>query len=310
MAALPDCVRIVEVGPRDGLQNEPTPIPTPDKVAFIRALAEAGLQWIEVTSFVHPARVPQLADAGEVLAGVLASGPARPATVFSALVPNARGLERALAAGVPRIAVFTAASETFAQKNIGMSITQSLETFAPVVATARQRGLTVRGYVSTCFVCPYEGEIDADRVASICEALAAMGCDEVAVSDTIGAAAPRDVQRVLDRVLRRIPLERVALHFHDTYGTALANVYAGLELGVATFDASAGGLGGCPFAPGAAGNLATEDLVYFLDRMGIRSGVKLESVAAASGEMARLIGRSLPSRQLQRLSRAALRPRD
>lgn len=310
MAALPDSVRIVEVGPRDGLQNEATPVPTADKIAFIRALAAAGLKWIEVTSFVHPARVPQLADAGDVLAGVLAPNSTHPGTVFSALVPNAKGLERALAAGVPRIAVFTAASETFTRKNIGMSITQSLETFAPLVATARQRGLTVRGYVSTCFVCPYEGEIDPDRTAEVCEALVAMGCDEVAVSDTIGAAAPRDVQRVVDRVLARIALERVALHLHDTYGTALANVYAGLELGVTTFDASAGGLGGCPFAPGAAGNLATEDLVYFLDRMGIRSGVNLESVAAASGEMSRLLGRPLPSRQLQRLSRALPRACD
>jgi hydroxymethylglutaryl-CoA lyase len=297
---LPDRVTIVEVGPRDGLQNEAQPIPTDDKIAFIERLAGAGLRFVEATSFVSPKRIPQLADAAEVASRL----PKRPGVVYSALVPNAKGLERALEAGVPRIAVFTAASETFTQKNIGMSIAQSLEGFRDVVSAARARGVTARGYVSTCFVCPYEGEVPKERVRDVAAALLALGVDEVSLGDTIGAAAPRDVERVVEHVAGAVPKRKIALHFHDTYGTALANVHAGLQLGITTFDASAGGLGGCPYAPGASGNLATEDLVYFLDRMGIACGVDLKKLAAASFAIERVLGRTLPSKQLQRLRSA------
>lgn len=294
---LPERVRIVEVGPRDGLQNEAQPVGTAEKLAFISALADAGLAQIEVTSFVNPKKIPQLADAAEVAAGL----ERKKGVTYSALVPNLKGLERAVACDIRRIAVFTAASDTFTEKNIGMTIPESLKTFAEVAAAAKKHGQTVRGYISTCFVCPYEGEVDKKRVREVAEALIAIGCDEISISDTIGAAAPRDVLRTVGHVLERVPLKNVALHFHDTYGTALANVYAGLELGVTTYDSSAGGLGGCPFAPGAAGNLATEDLIYMLDRMEIETGAKLEGVAAASAIIEKTLGRELPSKQLKRL---------
>lgn len=294
-------VKIIEVGPRDGLQNEPDPIPTEVKVAFIRQLMAAGLTQIEATSFVHPKRIPQLADAADVLQALPL---AEEGVTFSALVPNAKGLERAIASGVRRIAVFTAASNTFTQRNINMTIRESLETFRPVVAEAMAAGLTVRGYVSTCFVCPYEGPVSRDAVADVTEQLLEMGIDEVSLGDTIGAAVPRDVFETVGPLLEDIPSERLALHFHDTYGTALANVYAGLELGIRTFDASAGGLGGCPYAPGASGNLATEDLVYFLERMGLSTGVDLTALAEASRLMEAQLGHSLPSKQLQRLKAA------
>jgi len=295
---LPERVCIVEVGPRDGLQNEPETIPTGIKVAFIEALAASGLQRIEATAFVHPKAIPQLADAGEIVTRL----PKTDSVTFSALVPNMKGLERALACGVKRIAVFTAASETFTQKNIQMTIDESLTVFGEVITAARSAGVSVRGYVSTCFVCPYEGDVDKADVLRVCERLLELGVDEVAISDTIGAAAPTDVLHTVGFVLESIACERVALHFHDTYGTALANVFAGLQLGITTFDASAGGLGGCPYAPGASGNLATEDLVYMLDRIGIHSGVDLERLAVASRLLAKHLGRTLPSRQLQRLS--------
>ncbi len=302
---LPPRVHITEVGPRDGLQNEPDLIATADKIEFIRRLDAAGLPTIEATSFVHPRAIPQLADAVDVVAGL---GPDIRATIM-ALVPNERGLQRAQspesARVVRRIAVFTAASDTFTRKNINMTVAESLDTFSGTVAAARAGGLAVRGYVSTAFVCPYEGEIDKSRVRDVCEKLVAMGCDEVAISDTIGAAAPRDVTATVGHVLDAIPVERIALHFHDTYGTALVNVFAGLQLGVARFDSSAGGLGGCPYARGASGNLATEDLVYFLDRMGIASGVSLDRVYEASSHIASRLGRSLPSKQWQRLRAAA-----
>lgn len=308
MAESPPVVRIVEVGPRDGLQNESSPIPTDVKVRFVRGLAEAGLRDIEVTSFVHPVAVPQLADASAVLEE-LGAGEARTAEAsggprYSALVPNPKGLERALASGVGRIAVFTAASDAFTQANIRMSVDESLATFRPVLAEALAAGLSVRGYVSTAFVCPYAGEVPEDRVRAVSAELAAMGCDEIAVSDTIGAAAPRDVDRVLAAVARDVPIERIALHLHDTYGTALANVQAGWDAGVRIFDASAGGLGGCPYAPGAAGNLATEDLVYFLERQGIATGVDLDRVFAASSIVAEALGRTLPGKNWQRLAAA------
>lgn len=293
MTPLPARVKIVEVGPRDGLQNEPETIDTAAKVRFIQLLAESGLQNIEVSSFVHPKAIPQLADALDVIRQL----PTKPTVQYSALVPNQKGLERAIQSGVKRIAVFTAASETFTQRNIQMSIADSLKTFAIVVRDALAQGVTVRGYVSTAFVCPFEGDIDRTKVLDVCQALLQLGVDEVSVSDTIGAASPKDVHETVGYLLQSIPKERIALHFHDTYGTALANVYAGLELGIQTFDASAGGLGGCPYAPGASGNLATEDLVYFLDRMGIAHGVSITKLAEASNFMASVLKRDLPSKQ-------------
>jgi hydroxymethylglutaryl-CoA lyase len=289
----PDRVRIVEVGPRDGLQNEPRVVPTATKQAFIASLAASGLRDIEFSSFVSPRAVPQLADAAELAAEL----PRDDDVTYSALVPNEQGLERALAAGVPRVAVFTAASETFTQRNIRMSIAESLAVFARVVGRATAAGATVRGYLSTCFVCPFEGEVPADRVVTLAEELRALGVDEVVLSDTIGAAVPTDIETTVGAVLARVPAARLALHLHDTYGTALANVMAGLELGITTFDAAAGGLGGCPFAPGAAGNLATEDLVYALDRMGIASGVQLDGVLDAADVIAGALGREPSSRQ-------------
>jgi isopropylmalate/homocitrate/citramalate synthase len=237
--------------------------------------------------------VPQLADAAEVLAGLPAALP----VTFSALVPNERGLDRALQAGVRRIAVFTAASDTFTQKNIGMSVEESLKVFEPVVRRALAGGVTVRGYVSTAFVCPFEGAVKKERVREISLRLLELGIDEVAISDTIGAAVPTDVAQVVEFAKAKVPVEKMALHFHDTYGTALANVCAGLQAGVTTFDSSAGGLGGCPFAPGAAGNLATEDLIYMLDRMGVETGVRLAGVISAASVISGALGRELTSRQ-------------
>ena len=299
MTLLPKAVRIVEVGPRDGLQNEATVIPTATKQQFIAMLAEAGLQHIEATAFVHPERVPQLADA-DTLAATL---PHHTSVCYSALVPNRRGLARAQQAGIKHIAVFTAASDTFTQRNINMSVAESLATFAPLVEQAQAHGMTVRGYVSTGFVCPYEGDIAPARVVEVTQALLAMGIQEVSIGDTIGAASPRDVTRLLDTLFTAgVSAGSLALHMHDTYGTALANVYAGLLMGITTFDTSAGGLGGCPYAPGASGNLATEDLVYCLHRMGIKTGVDLNAVAAASTLIAKALGRrTLPSKQWQRL---------
>jgi hydroxymethylglutaryl-CoA lyase len=293
---LPDRVHIVEVGPRDGLQNEAQPIAAEAKVRFIHALAEAGLTQIEATSFVHPKAVPQLADATEVLGAL----DAREGVTYSALVPNLKGLSRAREADVRRIAVFTAASETFTQRNINMTIDQSLAIFRDVVREARTLGMSVRGYVSTAFVCPYEGDVDPARVVDITRQLFEMGVDEVAISDTIGAAAPSDVHDLFGRLLAHLSVNQLALHLHDTYGTALANVMAGLDVGVTTFDAAAGGLGGCPYAPGASGNLATEDLVYFLDRMGMTTGVSLAGVVAAEA-ITRPLGATPRSHQWQRL---------
>lgn len=298
---LPSRVHIVEVGPRDGLQNEPEQIDTASKIEFIRRLCAAGLPTIEATSFVHPKAIPQLADSAEVMSLLGDVGNIE----LMALVPNMKGLQRAIEARLERIAVFTAASDAFTQKNINMTVAESIDTFSTVVQQALEVGMTVRGYVSTAFVCPYAGEIDKSRVRDVCEKLIEMGCDEVAISDTIGAAAPKDILATVSHVLESIPVERIALHLHDTYGTALCNVYVGLQLGVSRFDASAGGLGGCPYAKGASGNLATEDLVYFLDRMGIESGVNLDRVFAASSFIADALGRALPSRQWKRLRAAA-----
>ncbi|HXT31798.1 MAG TPA: hydroxymethylglutaryl-CoA lyase [Vicinamibacterales bacterium] len=285
-------MRIVEVGPRDGLQNEPAPVGTADKIAFVNALSDAGHRVIEVSAFVSPKWVPQMADAAEVFAGIAR----RSGTRYTALVPNLAGLQRAIAARVDGIAVFAAASESFSRRNINQSIAESLETYRAVCAAAKDAGLPVRAYVSTAFGCPFEGAVAPAAVADVSAALMEMGAYEVAVSDTIGIAHPGQVAPVLAAVAARVPLDRVALHFHDTRGTALANVLTALDLGVTTFDASAGGLGGCPYAPGATGNLATEDLLYMLDGLGIDTGVSLERVLAASRAIEEKLGHPLASR--------------
>jgi hydroxymethylglutaryl-CoA lyase len=272
-------VRIVEVGPRDGLQNEDAVVPSDVKVAFIEALADAGLQVVEATSFVSPRAIPQLSDADEVLPRVRR----RPGVRYPVLVPNVRGLERAEAAGADAVAVFTAASEAFTEANIGMTIEGSLAAFAPVLERAGANGWWRRGYVSTAFGCPYSGDVPTPRVVDVALALVDLGCDEISIGDTIGVARPDDVRRVVTALLERIPAAQLALHLHDTYGRALENVEAGLDLGVRTFDASAGGTGGCPYAPGAPGNLSTEELCGLLDRLGYAHGVDAEAVREAAG---------------------------
>jgi len=270
-------VTVVEVGPRDGLQNEASALPADAKVRFVEALAEAGLPVVEVTSFVSPRAVPQLADADEVLPAVQR----REGVRYPVLVPNLRGLERAVAAGADAIAVFTAASEGFARANINMTIAESLAAFAPVLEQALMAGMWTRGYVSTAFGCPYDGAVEPSAVARVASELAALGCAEVSVGDTIGVARPEQVPGVVAAVDERVPLDRIALHLHDTGGRALDNVAAGLEAGVRTFDSSAAGLGGCPFAPGAPGNVATEALVRFLHREGLETGVDPDAVERA-----------------------------
>lgn len=288
-------VTVVEVGPRDGLQNEQADVSTADKVAFVDQLSAAGLPVIEVSAFVSPTWVPQMRDAADVFARIAR----RPGTRYSALVPNLAGLERAAAAGVDEVAIFAAASESFSRRNINRGIEQSLADYAEVCARAHALGLRVRGYLSTAFGCPFEGTIAPTVVADVAGRLLDMGVFEVAVSDTIGIAHPGQVPVVLDAVLARVPLDRIALHFHDTRGTALANVLVALSLGVATFDASAGGLGGCPYAPGAAGNLATDDLIYMLDGLGIDTGVSIDRLGDASRFIGERLDHPLPSRYAQ-----------
>jgi hydroxymethylglutaryl-CoA lyase len=279
---LPRTVRIVEVGPRDGLQNEPKTLPLQKRLEYVRLLADAGLKDIEVGSFVHPKWIPQLADTEEMISRL----PEKPDIRYSALVPNMKGLERALAAGLKRIAVFTAASETFNRKNINMSIGESLDVFRPLVERARREGLSARGYISTCFVCPYEGPIAKEKVAEVANALLKLGVDEVSIGDTIGAATPVNVERTVGHLLEQVAPSVLAMHFHDTYGMAIANVFASLRLGISVFDSSAGGIGGCPYAPGSAGNVSTEKLVYLFDRLGITSGVSIDRLRAAAGYIA------------------------
>jgi len=291
----PKHVTIVEVGPRDGLQNEHAPVGTSDKIEFVNLLTDAGLPVIEVSAFVSPKWVPQMADAADVFAGISRV----PGTRYTALVPNVAGLERAMSAGVTEIAVFASSTETFSRKNINQSIDESLATYRGVCDRALGAGMRVRGYLSTAFGCPFEGDVPPEQVASVAERLLGLGVFEVAVSDTIGVAHPGQVPKVLDAVLARLPADRVALHFHDTRGTALANVLTALPYGVATFDASAGGLGGCPYAPGAAGNLATDDLIYMLDGMGIETGVSLTRLSRASAFIESRLDHRLPSRFAQ-----------
>ncbi len=298
-------VRIVEVGPRDGLQNEAAIVPTDVKIAFVDALSGTGVSEVEVTSFVSPKWVPQLADASEVLAGIERA----PGVVYSALVPNEKGMDRALEADLERIAVFTAASETFNRKNINASIAESLERFRPVMKSAAAAGMTVRGYVSTAFVCPYEGAVAPEAAARVVKSLLDLGVDEVSIGDTIGAAVPTQIEALLDRLSAELEDNRLAMHFHDTRGTALANVLASLRRGVTVFDASAGGLGGCPYAPGATGNLATEDLVYFLSGMGIDCGVDLEAVRRASNALRGSVAVTQPSRVLAAVNAVTETPR-
>jgi len=288
-------ITIVEVGPRDGLQNERALVATADKIAFVNRLSAAHLPVIEVTAFVSPKWVPQMADAAEVFAGITRA----PGIRYTALVPNLAGLDRAIAAGATEVAVFAASTETFSRKNINQGIDESLATYKQVCDRAIAAGLRVRGYLSTAFGCPFEGDVAPERVADVAARLAGLGVFEVAVSDTIGIAHPGQVPRVLEAVLARLPVDQVALHFHDTRGTALANVLASLPFGVATFDASAGGLGGCPYAPGAAGNLATDDLVYMLDGLGLETGVSLAAVSEASRFIASKIDHRLASRYAQ-----------
>ncbi len=291
---LPAEVRIVEVGPRDGLQNERRPIAIADKLMLIRRLQDAGLRSIEVAAFVSPKWVPQMADAAAVLAGVLAD--ARPGVGYPVLVPNLRGLEAALAAGATEVAVFAAASESFSWRNINCSVAESLRRFQPVVERARQAQARVRGYVSCVAGCPYEGEIAPAAVAAVASALADMGCAEISLGDTIGVGNPASISRMLEAVMRHLPPQRLAGHYHDTYGMAAANVYASLQLGIATFDASVAGLGGCPYAPGAAGNVATEDLVWLLQGLGLETGVDLDRLVETAGWISRLLGREPASR--------------
>jgi len=283
-------VKVVEVGPRDGLQNQSEMVPTDKKLAFIESLARAGYQEVEATSFVHPRWVPQLADSEEICKRL----PQIEGVTFTVLVPNLKGLERAIAAGVKRIAIFTAASESFSQKNTNRSIADSLRDFAELIPRALQAGMSVRGYVSTAFVCPYEGEVAPEKVRPVCERLLELGVDEVSLGDTVGRAVPSDVDRLLDALA--VPPEKLALHMHDTCGTALANIARGLERGIRCFDASAGGLGGCPYAPGASGNVSSEDLLYMLERMGYETGVDRALVAQAAREL----GLPMSSHQQQR----------
>lgn len=286
-------VRIYEVGPRDGLQAEAEIVPTEAKLRFISLLADAGLREIETTSFVRPDAIPQLADADALMAGL----DRRAGVRYPVLVPNQRGLERAIAAGADAICLFTAATDAYATANIRMTIDESLAAFAPIVETARQRGTWIRAYVSAAFGCPYSGEVEEGAVVSVSDRLLRLGVDELSISDTVGVATPTDLRRVLGALSTAgIAAGVLALHLHDTRGTALANVMTGLELGIRCFDASTGGTGGSPYAPGSAGNLATEDLVYLLDREGIRSGVDLDGVLAAARFIAPELGREVASK--------------
>lgn len=288
----PTEVSIYEVSPRDGLQNERLTVALPDKVRLIRALVTAGLTRIEATSFVSPKWIPQLADADD-LVQVLGRPPG---VTFSALCPNPRGLDRARAANVAEIAVFVSASETHNKKNVNASIAQSLAGFEDMVKPALASGMKVRAYVSCVWGCPYEGAVDEDVSVAIAKKLVELGCYQVSLGDTIGMGTPRQTERIMTRILDELPLDAVAMHMHDTRGMALANIVVGLELGVRHFDASVGGLGGCPYAPGAAGNVATEDLVYMLDGMGIQTGIDLERLVEAGRLAEGVVGHPLPGK--------------
>ncbi|WHT78011.1 hydroxymethylglutaryl-CoA lyase [Pseudomonas rhodesiae] len=289
---LPSHVRLVEVGPRDGLQNEANPISVADKVQLVDALSAAGLSYIEVGSFVSPKWVPQMAGSAEVFAQIQR----KPGVTYGALAPNLRGFENALAAGVKEVAVFAAASEAFSQRNINCSISESLERFAPIMAAAQQHGVSVRGYVSCVLGCPYEGEIAAEQVAVVARELYAMGCYEVSLGDTIGTGTAGATRRLFEVVGAQVPRDKLAGHFHDTYGQAIANVYAGLLEGIQVFDSSIAGLGGCPYAKGASGNVATEDVLYLLNGLGIHTRVDLDALILAGRQISQVLGRPSGSR--------------
>ncbi len=301
----PNRVKMVEVGPRDGLQNEAAPVSTDAKVALIEALADAGLRVVEATSFVSPKWVPQMADAAAVMARIRR----RPGVSYPVLVPNLKGLEGALAAQAEEVAVFAAASESFSKRNINCSIDESLERFAPVCEAAAAHELRVRGYVSCVLGCPYEGDIAPEAVAHVAQRLYAMGCYEVSLGDTIGTGTPAKAQRMIDAVSQQVPVDRIAGHFHDTYGQALANILAAMELGVATFDSSVAGLGGCPYAKGATGNVASEDVLYLLNGLGIETGVDLDRLVEAGAQICAQLGRDSVSRAGRALAAKRASPR-
>jgi hydroxymethylglutaryl-CoA lyase len=310
MDRFPKRVTVYEVGPRDGLQNEPRPIATADKIALVDLLSATGLPQIEITSFVNPKWIPQLADGAEVAQRIQR----QPGVGYSCLVPNAKGLERALASGMKEVAVFLSASETHNKKNVNKTVAETLTAFEEVIAPAKAAGARVRAYVSTVFGCPYEGHVDPKAVVALVKELRSRGVYQISLGDTIGVGTPLQVRTVLEQVLEVAPLDELALHFHDTRGTALANVLIGLSLGFHTIDSAVGGLGGCPYAPGASGNLATEDLVYMLHGMGIETGIDLDALVACSAKLAALVGHELPSKylkaalgeQAKRRSRAAV----
>ncbi|MGH8449791.1 hydroxymethylglutaryl-CoA lyase [Pseudomonas sp.] len=290
--SLPSSVRLVEVGPRDGLQNEAQPITVADKVQLVDALSAAGVSYIEVGSFVSPKWVPQMAGSAEVFAQIQR----KPGVTYGALTPNLRGFEDALAAGVKEVAVFAAASEAFSQRNINCSISESLERFAPIMTAAKQHGISVRGYVSCVLGCPYEGEIAPEQVAAVARELHAMGCYEVSLGDTIGTGTAGATRRLFEVVGAQVPREKLAGHFHDTYGQAIANIYASLLEGINVFDSSIAGLGGCPYAKGASGNVATEDVLYLLNGLGIETGIDLDTLIRAGQQISHVLGRPTGSR--------------
>lgn len=292
MSRLPRKVRIVEVGPRDGLQNEKMEVPTKVKLELIARLADAGLPAVEATAFVSPKWIPQMADHTEVLEGIRR----KPGVSYPVLTPNLKGFEAARAAGAAEVAVFGAASESFSKRNINCSIAESLERFRPVAEAARAAGIKVRGYISCVLGCPYEGEIAPRKVAEVARALHAMGCYEISLGDTIGTGTPGKTRAMIEACVREVPIDRLAGHYHDTYGQALANIYASLELGVATFDSSVAGLGGCPYAKGASGNVATEDVVYMLNGLGIDTGVDLAKLVATGQWICGVIGKEPQSK--------------
>jgi hydroxymethylglutaryl-CoA lyase len=298
--ALPKSVTIVEMGARDGLQNEHVTVATADKIRYIDLLSQTGLRWIEATSFVSPKAIPQLADAAEVFAGIRKA----PGVRYPVLVPNLKGYARAREAGADAIAVFTAASEHFTKRNINMTIDESLATFADVVVSAKRDGVWVRGYVSTAFGSPFGDVVTPAMVVDVSRKLLAMGCDELSIGDTIGVGVPSQVDELTPALLKVVPLDKLAYHFHDTRGTALANLYAALQHGVHIFDSSAGGLGGCPYAPGATGNVGTEDVLYMLQGMGIQTGVDIAKVRAASRFIRSILDHELTSKAFQAMEAA------
>lgn len=291
-SAYPASVKIVEVGPRDGLQNEKAVIPAATKIEFVNRLSASGLRTIEVTSFVSPKWIPQLADAAEVFTGI----EQRPDVSYPVLVPNEKGMQRALEVGAKEVSIFTAASESFNQKNINCSIAESMDRFEPVMAMAREHDIRVRGYVSTVIGCPYEGPIAPEAVAPVAKRLEAMGCYEISLGDTIGVGTPLKAQRMLAAVAEQVPLDKLAVHFHDTYGQALANIHACLGMGVAAVDSSVSGLGGCPYAKGATGNVATEDVLYLLTGLGIETGVDMNRLLAVGAYISEALERRPASR--------------